>query len=291
MGGVSNRTGQMPVGPAARPVTSAPPPAVAPAPMPPPAAMPQGMPPIPVPTAAMPVPAPAPAPMPAPAVRATPSRIPPRESPAAAARRLALVTLVDRAADAADLAPLRLHPMVDDAVAQRLGRTIRDQAQAMRSEGEVPEGIDVEQLVRDASRELVGLGPIGPLLEEDDVTEIHCIRHDHVLYVRAGQVQPADVSFTSEEALGRAIARLAHQHVRVDRLGQLGRHRRGQALVDAVARDPHRGEEGRGQQRQHHGDRDEAVADAQAAHQVGHGLRQAVSFSDASGAPGCPRRG
>ena len=226
MGGVSNRTGQMPVGPAARPVPSAPPPAVAPAPMPPPAAMPQGMPPIPVPTAAMPVPAPAPAPMPAPAVRATPSRIPPRESPAAAARRLALVTLVDRVADAADLAPLRLHPMVDDAVAQRLERTIRDQAQAMRSEGEVPEGIDVEQLVRDASRELVGLGPIGPLLEEDDVTEIHCIRHDHVLYVRAGQVQPADVSFTSEEALGRAIARLAHQSGEPLRSGETSVERR-----------------------------------------------------------------
>src|SRR5262249_6693129 len=54
-------------------------------------------------------------------------------------------------------------------------------------------------------------GPVGPLLEDDECTEIHCIRHDYVLAIKAGQQVLADASFTSEEALYRAIARLAQQ--------------------------------------------------------------------------------
>ena len=42
----------------------------------------------------------------------TPSRLPPRESPMAAGRRLALSTLVDRVADAVDLSPLKASPVV-----------------------------------------------------------------------------------------------------------------------------------------------------------------------------------
>jgi pilus assembly protein CpaF len=208
-GHLSPRTGPSPISVPGRPMPSAPPPLAAPSPIqvPPAAAPPPQV------TASMnAMNAQAAVPAAAPPGRAgTPSRIPPRESPQAAARRLALVTLVDRVADAADLAPLRLHPIVDEGVGQRLDRTVREQAAAMRNEGEVPEGIDADQLIRDATRELVALGPIGPLLEDDDVTEIHAIKHDHVFQVRAGILQPAEVSFTSEEAIGRAIARLAHQ--------------------------------------------------------------------------------
>jgi pilus assembly protein CpaF len=81
----------------------------------------------------------------------------------------------------------------------------------MRDEGETPEGVDVELLVRDAVRELVGLGPVGPLLEDDEVSEIQCVRQDQVLATKGGQVQLAESSFTSEEALFRVIARLAQQ--------------------------------------------------------------------------------
>ncbi len=132
-----------------------------------------------------------------------------REPPQQAARRLALVTLVDRVAEAIDLAPLKASPVVDDALAQLIERTVAENVKFMRAEGEAPEGADVDLLVRDAMRELVGLGPVGPLLEDEEVTEIHCMRHDHVLAVRDGVTAPAEVSFTSDEALGRTIARLA----------------------------------------------------------------------------------
>jgi pilus assembly protein CpaF len=144
-----------------------------------------------------------------------------RETSQQAAQRLALITLVDRVADAMDLAPLKVSPLLDEAVTQLIERTVRDQAKVMRDEGETPDGTDVELLIRDALRELVALGPIGPLLEEEDVTEIHCVRHDQVLALRAGTLTLADASFTSEEALGRTIARLAAQNGDPWRPGEL----------------------------------------------------------------------
>ncbi|HEY3817497.1 MAG TPA: FHA domain-containing protein [Polyangiaceae bacterium] len=135
----------------------------------------------------------------------------PRETPQQAARRLALITLVDRVADVVDLGALKHTPVVDETLSQQIDRAVREQAKAMREEGEAPEGTDLELLARDALRELVGLGPIGPLLEDEETMEIHVARPDYVLAVKNGQPALADPSFTSEEALGRVVMRLAHQ--------------------------------------------------------------------------------
>jgi pilus assembly protein CpaF len=135
----------------------------------------------------------------------------PRETPQQAARRLALITLVDRVADVVDLAPLGKPSALPDELSQQIERAVREQAKAMRDEGEAPEGIDLETLARDALRELVGLGPIGPLLDDDEIGEIHVSRPDYVLVIKNGQPTLTDPSFTSEEALGRVIGRLANQ--------------------------------------------------------------------------------
>jgi pilus assembly protein CpaF len=167
---------------------------------------------------AAPPPARAPSASPSPgnvrAAVATAVRAPPRETPQQAARRLALITLVDRVADTIDLSPLDgalAHGGLDEAVSQQVERAVREQAKAMRDEGEAPDGIDFELLARDALRELVGLGPIGPLLEDDEASEIHVVRPDYVLVVRGGEPAVADPSFTSDEALRRVVARLAQQ--------------------------------------------------------------------------------
>jgi pilus assembly protein CpaF len=130
-----------------------------------------------------------------------------RESPAQAARRLGLTTLVDRVADAMDLAPLS--GPVDDALSSRVQQAVKAQADAMKAEGEVPGGLDLSVLVADATRELTGLGAVAPLLEDDEVAEIHCTRHDQIVCIKGGQSQLADVAFSSDAALGRVIARLA----------------------------------------------------------------------------------
>ncbi|HEY2365925.1 MAG TPA: ATPase, T2SS/T4P/T4SS family, partial [Polyangiaceae bacterium] len=48
-----------------------------------------------------------------------------------------------------------------------------------------------------------------PLLDDDEVAEVYCLKHDQVVALRAGQVVLADASYTSDAALGRAIERLA----------------------------------------------------------------------------------
>jgi pilus assembly protein CpaF len=144
-------------------------------------------------------------------LQAAPLRVAPRETAAQAGRRLALITLVDRIADAIDLAALRSSPLVDDTLAQSIERAAREQAEAMREEGEAPEGTDLGSLAADAHRELVSLGPIAALLEDDEVTEIQCARNDQVLAVRQNTLVHADAAFTSDDALGRVIVRLALQ--------------------------------------------------------------------------------
>jgi pilus assembly protein CpaF len=101
--------------------------------------------------------------------------------------------------------------IVDDDLAARLERTVREQAKAMREGGQAPESLDLEPLSRDALRELLGLGPIGPLLADDDVSEIQVLRPEYVLVWRGGDPVLADAPFTSSDALARVVRRLANQ--------------------------------------------------------------------------------
>jgi pilus assembly protein CpaF len=135
----------------------------------------------------------------------------PRELPQYAVRALALRTLVERVMDSVDPASLAQPNIVDDDLAARLERTVREQAKAMRDGGQAAEGIDLEPLARDALRELLGLGPIGPLLADDDATEIHVLRPEYVLVWKGGEAVLADAPFTSPEALARVVRRLANQ--------------------------------------------------------------------------------
>jgi pilus assembly protein CpaF len=140
-----------------------------------------------------------------------PPRAPIKEPPAQAARKLALTMLLGRIADAVDLSPLRQSPTVPDALAQQIERAAREQAQSMRDEGEAPQDVDLDVVVRDAHRELVGLGVLGPLMEDEEVAEIHCVRFDQVYAVRDGVASNEGLGFSNEEALYRVIARLVQQ--------------------------------------------------------------------------------
>ena len=154
------------------------------------------------------------------------ARLIPRETSQQLARRHALTTLVDRVGDIIDLAPLKQSPLVEEALVQQLDRTVREQAKVMRDEGETPEGVDLELLARDAMRELIGLGPLGALLEDEGALEIHVLRPDLVLAFKDGLLTLADPCFTSEDALARIVARLAHQSGEPRRRGEIVVERR-----------------------------------------------------------------
>jgi pilus assembly protein CpaF len=150
----------------------------------------------------------------------------PRPSPQQAAHRKALIALVDRVADAVGVAALDLSPVLDEALVERIDSAAREQARAMRADGEAPESVDLEALARDALRELVGDGPLGPLIEDDLADEIYVPRPDCVIALRDGHASLVDPAFTSEEALSRVVARLAHQSGEPAREGEVILERR-----------------------------------------------------------------
>ena len=108
-----------------------------------------------------------------------------------------------------DLAPLDKTPAVAKDFAAKIENAIAEQIGAMKSEGEIPEGADADTLKADAVRELTGFGAVGPLLDDEEVHEIHCLRHDQVLVMKASGVSLAETSFSSDVALRRVILRLA----------------------------------------------------------------------------------
>lgn len=132
--------------------------------------------------------------------------------PSHTAHRLALATLVDRIGEMLDLASLDGGASVEESLVHRVERAVREQLVSLREEGDIPGGVDHEALSRDAQRELLSLGPLGPLIDDDDVAEIQVLRYDDIRVLRGRQTIPIEPPFTSEESLRRAVARLCLQH-------------------------------------------------------------------------------
>ena len=124
----------------------------------------------------------------------------------AARHRALLAKLIDAAAGSADLEALSREP-VDPATTAQLDRSLAQHAAAMRSE--LPADLDPETLVGEARRELLELGPIGPLLEDEGVEEIQVIRHDHVVALHDKKQVATEIAFSSEAAVARIVRRLA----------------------------------------------------------------------------------
>ena len=122
----------------------------------------------------------------------------------AAARRAALLALLERVAAAVDPKLLADGAPPDEAAAARIDRALADAAAPLRGQPE----LDAQALIADARRELCEHGPLTPLLKDEDVTEIQVIRHDYVVAMHGRRQVPSEVAFSSEEAVRRAIQRL-----------------------------------------------------------------------------------
>jgi pilus assembly protein CpaF len=122
----------------------------------------------------------------------------------AAAHRAALANLVARVEERVDLRALDSGAKPDEALVAQIDHALDEAASGSRENSEV----DAGALVGDARRELVELGPLGMLLDDDDVGEIRVSHHDHVVALHGGRQVRLEVAFTSEHALGRAIRRL-----------------------------------------------------------------------------------
>lgn len=126
----------------------------------------------------------------------------------AAAHRQALTLLLGRLGAAVDLTPLKDGARPDEALQKRIDATLGELAAPMKPAGEVPPDLAVETLMAAARRELFELGPLGPLLDDEDVSEVQVVRHDHVVAMHGRRQVPMDLGFSSEAALVLALRRM-----------------------------------------------------------------------------------
>jgi pilus assembly protein CpaF len=93
-------------------------------------------------------------------------------------------------------------------VAARLEPALRELSGKLASAKDSPVSVAPDRLLDLARDELLDLGPLGSLLVDASVSEIGVVRFDQVVAVRAGRAVAVEPGFSSERALGWALARL-----------------------------------------------------------------------------------
>lgn len=127
--------------------------------------------------------------------------------PPFAAHRAALVGLMERVNDAVDLTSLP-DGETTGTLAREISQALHDRVASMKIAGELRD-TQSDALILEARREIFELGPIGPMLDDEDVSEIQVLRHDYVVAMHGKKLVPSEVAFTSEQAVARVIRRLA----------------------------------------------------------------------------------
>ncbi len=125
-----------------------------------------------------------------------------------AAQRGALAALVDRVSELVDLRALDSGAPPDDAMIGRVDRALAERITILRAEGAVPADVDVDALLAEARRELLDLGPLASLFNDEDVSEIQIVRSDYVVAMHGRRQVPSEIGFSSEAAVARVIRRL-----------------------------------------------------------------------------------
>jgi len=68
-----------------------------------------------------------------------------------------------------------------------------------------------QQIVREIADDILGYGPLEPLLKDDSVTEVMVNAADQIYVERHGKIEPADVSFVDNAHLIRIIDKIVSQ--------------------------------------------------------------------------------
>ncbi|MCB9608589.1 MAG: Flp pilus assembly complex ATPase component TadA [Polyangiaceae bacterium] len=126
--------------------------------------------------------------------------------PHVAVHRQGVRALVGRVTEL--LSAVRLAQPVDESARQRVERAVVEQLGALRGEGAVGAEADEDRVLSDARAELCALGPLGPLLNDDDVTEVSVTGFAHVAADSSTGWRIVEPPFASEESLERVVTRL-----------------------------------------------------------------------------------
>lgn len=104
-----------------------------------------------------------------------------------------------------DTRRIDVNRLKDDELRAHVRLIIREVIQASR---ELPKDIDINELSNQVLNEAVGLGPLEPLLADDDVSEIMINKFDEIWVERRGQLTLSGATFTSDSAVLGAIERI-----------------------------------------------------------------------------------
>lgn len=114
-----------------------------------------------------------------------------------------LTALVDLVVKTTNLEAFTKGTPPEPATIKKLQQTIDLHVKAMQ----LPEA-EGQLLAEAVRREFVDMGPLGPLLEDQEVSMIQCIRYNQIELVRSGRRVVADVAFSNGAALHRAMVRV-----------------------------------------------------------------------------------
>ncbi len=81
----------------------------------------------------------------------------------------------------------------------------------LREEGRLLTEVDRARLIDEIKNELLGLGPLEPLLRDDDVTDILVNGHEQVYVEKYGKLHHADAAFRDDQHLMLVIDRIVSQ--------------------------------------------------------------------------------
>ena len=98
------------------------------------------------------------------------------------------------------------------AAADELAESVRGAVETELTADDTPLTSDERtRLVREIVDDIVGYGPIEPLLEDDSVTEVMVNGHDRIYVERAGKLELADTTFADNAHLMRIIEKIVSQ--------------------------------------------------------------------------------
>jgi pilus assembly protein CpaF len=128
-----------------------------------------------------------------------------RDEPADGSRRLK-IRVHNRLLETLDVSKLdALEPaMVSAKVTQAINDTLDE-------DGRLLTDLDRQRLVTEIKNELLGLGPLEPLLHDDDITDILVNGHEQVYVEKFGKLQLTDVTFQDDQHLMLIIDRIVSQ--------------------------------------------------------------------------------
>jgi pilus assembly protein CpaF len=137
-----------------------------------------------------------------------------------AARTSALRQLLDAVAAASDLTFLSSGGDLDQAAAENLEQIVRQQARRLREGRLLAPDVELEPVVADALRELLGLGPIDLLLDDQEVTEIRVFGPRHVTAIKGDDLTVAGPPFSNDVALHHVVLRLCQRSQKPLQVGE-----------------------------------------------------------------------